>query len=274
MKKIVFVLIVLSSIISVKAQMSLNDYKYVIVEGQFHFQSEPNQYQLNELTRFLFKKHGFNPVLDSETLPEDLKSNYCLALKSEITGKGMLRTKVNIVLRNCDNIILFQAEGITKEKDYSKSYNMGIRNAFEKFSEIEYNYQPNEAILSRGSASKEEVDALKTEIENLKAQSAKTEVSPSSEAAEVNPAQATAIAAATEVKAIDKVWIAKPIENGFELKSEGTDKTTYILQKTGMQDVYRIKGMDGIVYKKDGNWVREYQKDNETVLDVLNIKFQ
>ena len=37
------------------AQNSLNDYKYVIVEKQFHFQTEPNQYNLNELTRFLLE---------------------------------------------------------------------------------------------------------------------------------------------------------------------------------------------------------------------------
>lgn len=274
MKKVFFIFIVLGSVISAKAQLSLNDYKYVIVEDQFHFQGEPHQYQLNELTRFLFKKHGFNPILDSETFPEDLKANYCLALTSEITTKGVLRTKIFIVLRDCDNNVLFQVEGSTKEKEFAKAYNMGIRNAFEKFSEIQYTYQPNEAVMSRGNASKEEVDALKSEIETLKAQQVKAETNVKAEVSKTTMTEAAEVSAVVEAKSISKVWIAKSIENGFELKVEGSDKTAYVLQKTGMQDVYRIKGMDGIVYKKDGNWVREYQKDNETIVEVLNIKFQ
>lgn len=272
MKKIVLVLFVLGNVISAKAQLSLNDYKYVIVESQFHFQGEPNQYQLNELTRFLFNKYGFTVLLDNEKPPEDLKSNPCLALKSEITAKGMLRTKVNIFLRNCDNNILFQAEGTTKEKDYSKSFNLGIRSAFEKFGELNYNYVPNEAVLSRGSATKEEVDALKTEIENLKAQNGDKENNSTSKTITSSTLGAPEVAVAGLSKT--KVWIASPIENGYELKPEGDAKTVYVLQKTGMQDVYRIKGKDGLIYKKDGNWVREYQKDEETVFEVLNIKFQ
>ena len=81
MKKLLMILIFASCFLKITAQHSINDYKYVIVEKQFHFQSEPNQYNLNELTRFLLKKNGFRPILESDIFPNDLKSNYCLALQ-------------------------------------------------------------------------------------------------------------------------------------------------------------------------------------------------
>ena len=58
MKKLLMILIFASCLLKITAQHSINDYKYVIVEKQFHFQSEPNKYNLNELTRFLLKKNG------------------------------------------------------------------------------------------------------------------------------------------------------------------------------------------------------------------------
>ena len=96
------------------AQNSLNDYKYVIVEKQFHFQTEPNQYNLNELTRFLLKKNGFRPILESDIFPNDLKSDYCLALQSEVKACAFLKTTVSNTLKDCNNNILYEASGTTK----------------------------------------------------------------------------------------------------------------------------------------------------------------
>ena len=121
----------MSSYLTVSAQYNLNDYKYVIVEKQFHFQNEENEYHLNRLVKFQFKKYGFNAIIEGEPLPDDLKSNYCLALNSEVKAKGTLRTKVMITLTDCDNNLVFAtAEGVTKEKDYRRTYELGIRKAF------------------------------------------------------------------------------------------------------------------------------------------------
>jgi hypothetical protein len=39
------------------SQRNVNDYKYVIVPEKFDFQKEPNQFKLNQLTKFLLKKY-------------------------------------------------------------------------------------------------------------------------------------------------------------------------------------------------------------------------
>ena len=176
MKKALLILILVSCFLNVTAQHSINDYKYVIVEKQFHFQSEPNQYNLNELTRFLLKKNGFKPILESDIFPNDLKSNYCLALNAEVKSSGFLNTTITITLRDCNNNVMFEAESTNKEKDLEKAYSYGIRQAFDNFNVLKYKYKPNENIINRTDAvlaqestnDSVEVEKLKAEIEELK----------------------------------------------------------------------------------------------------------
>ena len=41
-----------------------------------------------------------------------------------------------------------------------------------------------------------------------------------------------------------------------------------------MDNVFIVKGNNGLVYKKDGQWIREYIKGKKTVLETLNVIFQ
>jgi hypothetical protein len=283
MKKTILILILMSAFLKVSAQHSINDYKYVIVQKQFHFQNEANEYNLNELTRFLFKKQGFRPVLESDIYPDDLKSNYCLALISEVTAKGMLRTTVNITLRDCNNNIIFQAEGITKEKDFDKLYSYGIRKAFEDFKVLDYNYVPNEAITNKAGAKSvetvkddsAEVEILKTEIENLKKEKAEKELKDKEEAAKQLKNKSDSIKDATKEKTKKRATILEAIanDNGYDLVNAESKKLVHVLTKTGMDNVFTVKGNNGIVYKKEGKWVWEYTKGKKTIVEALSIIF-
>ena len=94
-KAILALIIIIGSLTFSESQSSLNDYKYVIVQKQFDFLQSPNQYQLKDLTNFLFRKYGFNVINEGEELPSDLKSNYCLALNSYVNSRGFFNTKNN-----------------------------------------------------------------------------------------------------------------------------------------------------------------------------------
>jgi uncharacterized cupredoxin-like copper-binding protein len=283
MKKAILILILLSGFFKANAQHSINDYKYVIVQKQFHFQNEANEYNLNELTRFLLKKQGFRPVLESDIYPDDLKSNYCLALISEVTAKGMLRTIVTITLRDCNNNIIFQAEGITKEKDFDKLYSYGIRKAFEDFKVLDYNYVPNEAITNKaGTKSVEtviddsaEVEKLKSEIENLKKEKAEKELKDQEEAAKKLKDDADSLKDTIKVKPKKSTTILEAIanDNGYDLVNAESKKLVHVLTKTGMDNVFTVKGNNGIIYKKEGKWVWEYTKGKKTVVETLSIIF-
>ena len=283
MKKVVMILIFASCFFQATAQYSINDYKYVIVEKQFHFQNEANQYDLNELTRFLLKKNGFRPVLESDIFPDDLKSNYCLALQSEVKASGFLKTTVTITLKDCNNNIIFTADGSTKEKDFDKVYSYGIRKAFEDFNEITYNYVPNEAVVNRtdakvGDSDKDdsvEVEKLKAEIEELKKEKAektsKLEENTTKKIKEkTNPKKE---ATTKKIKKASTIFEAVAIDNGYNLLNVESKKLIYVLTKTGMDNVYTVKGNKGLVYKKDGQWIREYTKGKKTLVEVLNIIF-
>jgi len=272
MKKVIKILIFTSCFLNTNAQFSINDYKYVIVEKQFHFQNEPNEYNLNELTRFLLKKHGFRPVLESDVFPNDLKSNYCLALKCEVTAKGFLRTTVTVALKDCNNNIIFQAEGTNKEKEFDKVYNYGIREAFENFKTLNYNYVPNN---TSANSTTEEVEPIKSdsdEVEQLKAEIEELKKEKEIKIKE-NTTKELKEDKSESIKTNDTYFEAVTIDNGYNLVNAETKKVIYELTKTGMDDVFTVKGNNGIVYKKDGKWMLEYTKGKKTVIEILNIIF-
>jgi len=226
----------------------------------------------------LFRKHGFKPILSNEVYPDDLKSDLCLALTSEIIAKGSLRTKITITLRDCNNNIVFLVEGNTKEKYFDKVYNIGIRNAMEGFKDVNYNYiekqkkvnqkkTPNTVEKAKGSNLI--VEELNTEIEQLKEKEGNIAVK--EEIQEEKPFINTE--KLTVVKEIKNYYNVKSITNGFELISSKSNKIEYIIHKTGMDRVFILKGNNGIIYKKGNQWIIEYVEDNKTVIDFLDIRF-
>lgn len=278
MKNLFTILIFASSLIQITAQTSINDYKYVIVEKQFHFQTEPNQYNLNELTRFLLKKNGFRPILESEIFPDDLKSNYCLALQSEVTSSGFLKTTVSIVLKDCNNNVLFQADGTTKEKNFDKVYDYGLRLAFEDFKVISYEYKPKDTsesakVVRNNSNVQDDSDQimkLGKQVKDFNYQSPNNKynetVSSKSEIKVINNKKSKNDKISNYLKAV-------VTDNGVNLINIESKKVTHVLIKTGMDNIYTVKGNNGIVYKKDGDWILEYTKGKKTMVEVLNVDF-
>jgi len=143
MKKITFLICALFTTITF-AQSKLNNYKYILVPTQFEFQRSPDRYQINSLTKFLFKKAGFTTFRTDEPYPEDLAKNRCYALKARINNNpGLLRTKVTIDLLDCNNVVIYSTrEGKSRLKDYRKAYNEAIRIAFKDIDQVNYQYKP------------------------------------------------------------------------------------------------------------------------------------
>ena len=279
MKHVILVFsLILGCLTFSKAQSSINDYKYVIVENQFHFQKEPNEYDLNNMVRFQFRKYGFVAIIEGETLPPDLKANYCLALKSKVTVKGMLRTKATIVLINCENEIVYQSiEGITKEKDLVRAYNISIRKVFDSFKGINYNYKSNDDILAKGKTeddadqekkAENEIKTLKAQIQELKEKKEDVSIEKKTEEKREVPFP-DAIKKVKEAKYLK----AKSIRNGFELMNNVSNIVEYTIYKTGIDNVFTIKDKDGVIYKKEDKWIREYIDKDKTVIEYLDIRF-
>lgn len=127
---------------SVIAQKNVNDYKYVVVPDKYDFLKENDAYQLNSLTKFLFKKYGFKALLQSEEKPEDLAVNGCKSLRVQVkNSSGFLKSKLKVELIDCNGQVVFMtSEGTSKEKDFKKSYHEALRNAFKDIEKLQYSY--------------------------------------------------------------------------------------------------------------------------------------
>ena len=290
MKKIVLAFILtMCAFLITQAQYKLNDYKYVIVEKQFHFQNEENEYHLNRLVKFLFEKHGFDAIIEGEPLPDDLKSNYCLALTSRVKAKGALRTKAYVILTDCDNNVVYTSpEGITKEKDFRRSYEMAIRSTFEHFESLGYNYIPSERILSQGRGDqtteqskedKKEIQELKAEIAELKQEKEESlsdmekEVSPSTTDVKKETSKALTATAVEKGKEETLHYRAVMTRFGYELVPSKEDSPKYAIYSTRQEGVYLIRDPQGIVYKKGDVWGMEYLKGGKTIFEPMDIRF-
>ncbi len=267
------------------SQKSVNDYKYIIVPTQYEFLSEQDQYQLNSLTKFLFNKYGYTAFMNNEDFPQDLRLNNCLALTADVVKEsGFLKTKVRIDLKDCLGSIVHSSQiGESREKDFAKTYNLALREAFETFQNMDYNYQPNEAILAKSTPQtsivnsvkeQEEIARLKEEIKTLKDEKVEsTEVKrPVIEPEEVSPTKEK-IETNVETKELKSdVLYAQSLDNGFQIV-DSTPKVVMILYPTGAKDVFTVKDKNAIVFKKENQWIYS-ENDGEVVKEtVLNIKF-
>jgi hypothetical protein len=280
----------------VYGQTSINDYKYIIIPKQFEFQDYEDQYQLNSLTKFLFNKYGYTAFFEDETVPSDFNRNRCLGLKSEVIKvKGsFLKTRIQIDLKDCKgNVIVSSQVGDTKEKDYTKAYNLAIREAFQTFQFIDYEYVPNEAIVSESvtskamAASEEKEREAKEEIERLKKQVEALKEKETFEIIEVKEAVIEsstseddmiekAVSALGELESVNEVTenvlYAQPINGGFQVV-DTEPKKVMILLHTGVADTFIVKGKDAVVYKQKNTWIYAENDGENLVVKGINLKF-
>ncbi|WP_299778353.1 hypothetical protein [uncultured Formosa sp.] len=237
-----FLLLFISVCFSSIAQTNLNTYKYVIVPETFDFLKKPDLYQMNALTQFLLNKEGFIAVMESDTMPEDLNANGCLALRADVVNESSLfTTKIKVLLKDCKNTVIYEtALGATKEKDYKKAYQTALREAFKSFETVNYKYQPN---------------------------------TPTTVSVPVAPAPAVTSNTVSETVApVSGVLYAQAISNGYQLV-DSTPKIVYTLKKTNMEDVFFVVGKQATVRKTGDKWVIEFYEGDTLKEEVLNVKF-
>ncbi|MGJ8592276.1 MAG: hypothetical protein ACSHXF_06995 [Aquaticitalea sp.] len=269
------------SCLSLFAQNSINDYKYVIVPNQFEFLKESDQYQINSLTKFLFNKYGYIAYMQNEELPEDLRRNGCLGLICDVVKEsGFLKTKLRIDLKDCKgNVVQSSRIGESREKEFAKAYNLALRDAFETFQNMSYSYQPNQTIIAKAqpetisaetNEKQAEIARLKEEIKNLKEEKVEVVEDKISgvESKEVEKLITTKVDT-NEVKS--KVLYAQAIDNGYQLV-DSTPKVVMILRASGVKDVYKVEGKEAIVFKKGEEWLFSESGDIFKG-ELINIKF-
>lgn len=245
------------------AQDAINNYKYIIVPHQFDFQKSEDQYQLNSLTKFLFNKHGYEAYLDSETYPQDLASDNCLALKAIVKDdSGMLTTKLIIHLVNCRNTVVATSEvGKSKLKKRDRSYNQALRNAFLTFEYFDYSYEPKvkeaKSTPKTETVVQEKIAPVEPSDEKIKEVKERIESKPSVESKSIQQ---------------EDLLYAQPIDNGFQIV-DTEPKKVMILLYSGIPETYIVQGKDAVVYKKAGEWIYAENNGERLMVKGINLKF-
>ena len=291
------------------SQGNLNDYKYIIVPKKFEGFKNENEHQTSTLIKYLFTQKGFTVVYDDD-LPEDLKQNRCLGLKTILKDdSSMFTTKTVIVLEDCNSDMVFETrEGKSRIKEYKESYGEAINLAMNSFNSANYNY------VGKTENPEPIAVSFKNDVKELKEKKSKPrtteDTSPAKEGMvddskektpkNVNPMvtqQATTenqlyeskepevmeVKKAKEQKmeklkpkkiAQEDVWYAQALPNGYQLV-DSSPKIRMKLLKSSTDKVYMAQSDDhsGMVYQKEGKWIFEYYDGDDLVQKELNIKF-
>jgi len=146
---------------------NLNGFRYVIVETLFYKNNEADIYGVSKSIREKFREMGFKIAgPNKESWDDDLRENPCLQLKCnlDVQVRIMGRQKVDMQLYDCRSELIFQAEGFGNAETYEGSYAICVRNIFENFEEVKYQFDPEstpEAILRKvEKVDQDEVSAM------------------------------------------------------------------------------------------------------------------
>ena len=237
----------MSFAITAHAQNTINNYKYVLVPERFDFLKTDDQYGLNMRTKLLLQQVGFTAFMTNEALPAEVAgNNKCNALKAEVVEKKkFLSTGLTLLLKDCQGTIVYKGEeGKSREKEWQAAYSEALTNAFTSLNAAQYKYD--------GTA----------------APQAAQQPTASAPPAPVAPAQPATVNEGQDV------LYAQANGNGYQL-IDTTPKKVMTLQKTSEQDHFIANDgvSQGIVFRKNGEWLFEYYKDDKLVSRKLNIKF-
>ena len=251
------------------SQELINNYKYVSVPENYSFLKSKDQYQLNSLTIFLFEKNNFTVLNSLQNYPSDLAQNKCLLLNSDIIKiKGVFKTKLQLILTDCRENIIFTSEiGQSKLKDFKKAYQEALRNAFISVSSLNYDYSGS--LISPKPPLPPLVDKKIKERKPLK-----PSVSLASELQIEVPPKLTTTTITNPAIDIDNKkallgLIVKPTISGYDFIDNITKKVMYSVQATMFENVYIIEAQSGIIYKRGNSWFREYYQQNKTIIETL-----
>lgn len=282
MKKIVSILIICCfALLKVNSQTEVNSYKYIIVPLQYKFLKGENKYRLNTLTKQLFLKSGYEVYYDKQLIPADLFEDRCLAMYADVNeiDRGFRITNLEIELRDCKGELILKSDlGRSGINNHEKRFTTALRNAYDTFSDRLF-YQET----AKSTSTEEKVVDNKTSDKPLVKSDVTLDVYENSkkvvETKDTNEkeAESTTEITAGEQETVEEasdneILYAQEVDNGYQLVNSES-KVVMVLLKTGLDDVFNVKGNDAIIFKKDGVWMYSENKENGVKLKPLNIKF-
>jgi hypothetical protein len=266
MKNAVTLLFLVNTLFAMAQSEELNNYKYVIVDNQYEFQGEANEYRLNELVVFELQKLNFIAFRNSAVLPADLNRGECNTLQLKIDKSGTLRVNFTLRLQNCIGVTVFTTkEGVGKTKSYDKAYFEAIRDAMTSLEEVNYEYVPLKSIA---------IDAPGTpikEVEKPVQDSLISNVVPEQTPKfQENIADAVAVTTPYEFVSKDGYALMRSVK-GFLIFDNNLPIGVALIKSENAYLVHTSE-FAGVGYMQQGKFVIEYIKNKkEQVIELVNI---
>jgi hypothetical protein len=233
MKKSILFLALLFTTIS----LAQEKYKYAIIPNKFSILKSDNQYNLNVISKKMLESHGLITYFENE-IPDNF--NTCEALFLDLSqDNNMFSTKLFIDLKDCRNTIIFKSDaGISREKDYKKSYNDALREASKSLQNFDF--------LNK-------IKTQKSEIAKIEPQ--KTEISKPENPKITNNQNSN-------------VYKLEKNTNGYQLLNQNNDVIAQLL-KTSNPSIFIIKTIDyqGIANVSFKNCRVEYYNFNMQLIE-------
>jgi len=128
MKKITSVLLLITAFSLASAQ-TLSDYEYVYVPKEL--EKKINNYKLDkQLVKSLNSKKYKTLQDNEENWPTELQLNKCQVAKANILNdSGFLSIKTKVQFKDCNDKVILELNGSSKEKDYEIGFPESLREA-------------------------------------------------------------------------------------------------------------------------------------------------
>jgi len=209
-----------------------------------------DQYGLNSTAKSLLEKKGFTVLWTDSSLPASVAANKCTALMADVTQrKAIFSTNLTMELKDCSGVVVYKTkEGKSREKEFFMAYDEALRDALSSLNTLAYKYDS-------------------TQVAQAPPQTQQPQQS--------TPVAPTPVTSPSAIPTVAPGTLyAQPIPNGYQLV-DMTPRKVVSLLKTSTPDYYiaQSETAHGIVFKKDGQWLFEYYKDDKLVSQPLEIKF-
>lgn len=248
MKKIIFFLFIISGFFSNAQEEKSRG--TIIVPKLFDFSKDENPYDISSYAKSFFEQQGFMAYIENEQIPVEIARDRCNAWYVNVEKtKGFMITKLVVSLKDCQgNIIAVSEEGKSNEKEYRLAYREAFRNAVKT---LKITQKQTNAVVGN----KPEAVAVKP-IDNQQA---------------VNLITAGKDVVVTENS---NVYYAQPTSAGYQLV-DSTPKVVLRMFRTSQPDYYiaNSETANGVVFKKNNQWIYEYYQGDKLVSEVLQVKF-
>ncbi|MEN8817680.1 MAG: hypothetical protein ABF274_12545 [Nonlabens sp.] len=229
MKNLILLLVTICSLYVRGQNQDLNKYQYILVQNQYDFQSEPNEYRLNDLAVFELKKRNFNVLINSNLLPKDINPESCDVLHLKMDESGTLKRYLTLRLENCSGSTVFETkEGVGTTKSNQKAYFEALRDAMTSFDTITYTYNEVNKVVKQELKKAQNLTVVEKE---------KNEAAPSFKK-EINDTK--------QSTGTDRIKAVK--EKMYRTKS----KEYFIISTETGFDIYKNKGLIGTLKKSKG----------------------